>query len=453
MRWRIRYQLLAPLLILLFGVVGVSIWTAVAAAHSAWQQVESRFRSVAQTLSEATFPLQEPILRQMKGLSGADFLLVSPTGKRIATFPTVQVEVPADRVVDDWTALRLSSGVVVGDRAFLCGGLRLHRHPENAGNILYILYPESLWRDALWEAVRPPLFLGGFVGLASIGLAVFLGQGLSRRVRDLERRTRLIAAGDFSPMPLPRTNDELRDLAESVNEMAHQLSRLTEAIQKTERLRLLGQVSGGIAHQLRNGITGAKLAVQLHLHEGPTADAEALQVALRQLTLVETHLKRFLDLGREGAQRRVPCSLTAVVDEVVALLQPQCRHARIDLRWQPPTSNTMLMGDAGQLGQMLLNLLGNAVEAAGPGGCVEVRLSRVDDAIHLEVIDSGAGPTPEVAARLFEPFVTGKPEGVGLGLAVARQIAESHGGSIDWRRDTEQTVFLVDLPTDADKIG
>jgi nitrogen-specific signal transduction histidine kinase len=64
----------------------------------------------------------------------------------------------------------------------------------------------------------------------------------------------------------------------------------------------------------------------------------------------------------------------------------------------------------------------------------------------VEVLDSGPGPPPEVAGRLFEPFVTGKPEGVGLGLAVARQVAEGHGGAVSWRREGGRTCFRIELP-------
>src|SRR5204863_58344 len=80
----------------------------------------------------------------------------------------------------------------------------------------------------------------------SVLLSVLLAQRLTRRFQELERRTRLIAAGDFSPMPLPSRNDELRDLGQSVNEMAERLARFQETIRQTERLRLLGQVSGGL---------------------------------------------------------------------------------------------------------------------------------------------------------------------------------------------------------------
>jgi signal transduction histidine kinase len=160
---------------------------------------------------------------------------------------------------------------------------------------------------------------------------------------------------------------------------------------------------------------------------------------------LETHLKRFLDLGRDGG-RREPCPLAGVVGEAVELVRPQCRHAGIELSWQPPAEEAVVLGDPGQLGQLVLNVLGNAVEAAGPGGQVEVRLIAKKERLVLEVWDSGPGPAAEVAGRLFEPFVTGKPEGVGLGLAVARQVAEAHGGSIGWERTDGRTVFRVDLP-------
>src|SRR5262249_54783132 len=119
-----------------------------------------------------------------------------------------------------------------------------------------------------------------------------------------------------------------------------------------------------------------------------------------------------------------------------------------------------------------------AVEAAGPGGQVQVQMQQAADRTRreehpppgpapgeargaadpalgvltsawvLEVWDTGPGPAPEVAERLFEPFVTGKPEGVGLGLAVARQVAEAHGGAVTWARDGGRTCFRVELPAD-----
>jgi signal transduction histidine kinase len=251
---------------------------------------------------------------------------------------------------------------------------------------------------------------------------------------------------------LPRRDDEIRDLARSVNEMAGQLSQLQKTVLQTERLRLLGQVSGGLAHQMRNGLTGARLAVQLYLREmNDSNDPSALEVALRQLTLLEAHVKRFLDLGRADTSCREPCDLTVLVGEAVELVLPRCRHANIELSWSPPAlarSATQLAADPGQLAGVLFNLLGNAIEAIGEGGRVEVRLGRSEqgDRLWLEVSDTGPGPPPEIADRLFDPFVTGKPEGVGLGLAMARQVIQAHGGQITWSRRDGHTCFRCELP-------
>jgi signal transduction histidine kinase len=473
MRFRIRDQLLAPLLVLLLGVAGISTWTGWASVERARQQIETQVRNVARTLEEASFPLNARVLGHMKGLSGADFLLVAPEG-RTSTLSAEVDDLPADVVADDWHALRLGPPMSIHGEAYLCGGLKL-RQP---GHTLYIFYPEGLRRDALWEAARPSVILGAGVGLASIALAIGVGQRLSRRILNLEQRTRQIAAGDFSPMPLPGRDDELRDLGRSVNEMAQRLAQLQEAVQKNERLRLLGQVSGGLAHQLRNGVTGARLAVQLHARKcTANGDREALDVAVRQLDLLEANLKRFLDLGRNDAPVKAPCSLNRLVTEVVALYRPQCRHAHIDLVWQPAESDPVVQGDAGQLGHLLVNVIGNAVEAAGPHGQVEIRcvmpgtraseaesqnaecrmqngqtICNLQSAICiLEICDSGPGPQAKIAERLFEPFVTSKSEGVGLGLAVARQVVLAHGGRIDWRRENDRTCFCIELPRNLDQ--
>lgn len=450
MRWSIRYQLLIPLLTLLLGVVGMSVWAAVASAHQAREQIENQVRDIAHTVHDFGFPLKENVLQLMKGFSGADYVLITRDDQVRATLPVRANDLPAPELEGhDWDRISLEHAVEVEGTSYLCSGLVLRREP-NAGAVLYILYPESRWRDAMWQAVRPSLLFGILGGLAAIGLTVVLAQRLTQRVQELDRRTRLIAEGDFSPMPLPGRNDELRDLTRSVNDMAQRLAHYQDTVQKNERLRLLGQVSGGLAHQLRNGVTGARLAVQVHAAEcNGHGDAESLDVALRQLALVEMHLRRFLHLGRAGPQERQTCNVAALLRDTAALLRPQCQHAHIELRLALPEPDTAatVTGDPGQLNQVFLNIMTNAIEAAGPHGWVEVELKATDAGrAQVNVSDSGPGPDAEVAARLFEPFVTGKPDGVGLGLAVAKEIIEAHAGTLRWRRDADRTCFTIELP-------
>jgi signal transduction histidine kinase len=455
MRLSLRYRLLLPLALLLIGDAAATAWAAQIAARNAERRLAEQQWAIARTLTEprSTFPLTKPVLEQMKGLSGAEFLFV-PAGANPrapeSTFaepptpPDVRPFVPAIKVDD----LHLGPPVTVGGREYRCMRVTLRGQTPDRQGDLYILYPESLRQEAVRDAVRPLLILGGAGAVIAVLLAFAFGSRLVRRVRDLDARTRLIAAGDFRPTPVPAPDDELRDLAEAVNDMARRLAHFQEELQRTERLRVLGQFSGGLAHQLRNAAAGAKLAVELFLAENPSADPEPLRVALRQLARIESNLRQFLALGKPPAGERTPCELALLVDQAVSLLRPQCQHAGTSLSWQPPAEKCVTLGDPTALLHLLGNVIGNAVEAAGPGGEVEVRFaeSGIRGTVRVEVIDTGPGPPAEIVEKLFDPFVTGKEQGVGLGLAVARQAAEANGGTIRWFRRDGRTVFAVELP-------
>lgn len=444
LRLGIRYRLLVPLGLLLVGLVGASLWSARVAARRAEDRVAGQVRAVSQTLERAPFPLTGWVLDEMKNLSGAEFLLINPDGSRLTTLPTAQVQLPSEDALATAADRGIGPPVEVNGGTYRCRRLVL-KEPRNAGRVVYIFYPESLLDEAIADAVRPSM-LGLVFGLLAVGLTFGIGQRLVGRIRALERRTSQIAAGDFSPMPVPRANDEVRDLTVSVNEMADRLARLQQAVRTTERLRLTGQLAGGLAHQLRNGVTGAKLALQVYLADDAGGDTEALSVTLRQLSLMEANLRRFIDLGRPGEGTRQNCSLVSILSDVVGLHRPRCKHAGIELSWDPPADDVRVDGDPAQLADLVANLVENAVDAVGTGGEVAVLLRRDGTTTVVEVTDTGPGPPPAVAGRLFEPFVTGKPEGIGLGLAVARHAAEAQGGTITWRREAGRTVFCVELP-------
>ena len=285
MRWSIRLQLLLPLLILLLGVVGISTWTGISSARGARQRIEARMGNVAEQLHGTDYLLRK-YSDVIKGLSDADFIVVNPSDPedRYTTLPVFPADLPPkEYVFENPNDLRLSPPIDVDKKPYLCAGIRLL--PTDASGtrrVVYMLYPEQRWRDQLREAIEPSLWLGVFGGMASLILGILVSRRLYRRIVALERRTRLIAAGDFSPMPLPRRNDELRDLTQSVNQMAEQLAKLQETVKQTERLRLLGQVGSGLAHLLRNGVTGARLAVQLHARACDSqADGEGVEATMR----------------------------------------------------------------------------------------------------------------------------------------------------------------------------
>ena len=147
------------------------------------------------------------------------------------------------------------------------------------------------------------------------------------------------------------------------------------------------------------------------------------------------------------------------------------------MTWSRPAQPVVVAGDATMLSHLLGNVIGNAVEAAGPGGDVRIKLEEPNPPtpfpgkeggarepssafgpspfrggvgeglrfVRVEVSDSGPGPPPGIADTLFDPFVTGKDQGIGLGLAVAKQAADAHGGSVRWERKDGRTVFVIEL--------
>jgi HAMP domain-containing protein len=260
MRWGIRHQFFVPLLLLLLGLAGVCTWTALASARAAERRIAAEMDSIVQMMTgdKPRPALDKRVLELMKELSAAEFILLDRTGQRLATLSDDFGELPPISRPAEGAESSLGERVAVGGRQYYCRGLLLRPPGANVGARLYILYPESLRDEAVWQAVRPTLILGVTAGIAALVLMLIGTGGVVRRLRDLERRTRQVAAGEFSPMPLPRRDDELRDLAQSVNEMAAKLAAMRDAVAGSERDRLLGQVSAGLAHQLRNAVTGGQ---------------------------------------------------------------------------------------------------------------------------------------------------------------------------------------------------
>jgi signal transduction histidine kinase len=447
MRWPLRYQILIPFAGVMLGVVlGVSLLDAVLAARRTQRRIEQQLSEVARTLQEANFPLTDAVLKQTRGLSGAEFVVVDARGKVQAASLAAVDAGAIPRGAGGRGPFRLGEPIDVGGQRYLHTAIRLApRGGMSEAMLLHILYPQSFLREARFEAAYPPLVVGGLLLVVVVVLAVSIAGRLTRPILELRRQLGRLVQGDFRPLQVPPRNDELADLVRSVNSLGDQLDELRRVIKRSERLSLLGQLSGGLAHQLRNAVTGARIATQLHARRCGV-DRESLEVVLRQLAITESHLQRFLTAGQGSAPARERCELTAVIDDVAALVGASCQHRDVELVLSEAAQMAgELSADAGQLKQLLLNLVLNAVEAAGRGGWVRIEAERRADTIRLRVLDSGAGPEPELAQRMFEPFATGKAEGIGLGLAVARRIAEAHGGSIRYCNEGA-TCFEVTLP-------
>ena len=446
MRSSIRNQILIPLVAVQVATVAtIAPVAAGLAAGRVEAQVGGRLEGVVETLGRSNFPLTGGVLEKMRGLSGAHFVATDEGGRVLeSTLPGLSDLPPSLRALP--TRARLdppgtSPKLDLGGEGYFAASVR-----SAGGSTLLVLYPEAALRRARWDASVPPLAVGGLSLALMAAVTGIIAHRLGVRLQSVRGRVAAIAAGDFRDLDERRQGDEVDDLIGSVNRMAAQLREMRETIRRTERAGVLAQLAAGLAHQLRNAATGARMAVQLHARRCPTPGSDgSLEVALRQLSLCEEQVKGLLSLGRGERRPQAACDASGLVEEVAALVEPASRHAGVGLTWDGDDRMT-LFADAEALRAALLNLAINAIEAAGPGGSVRLEAVEIGDSVRFEVLDDGPGPPSTLASTMFEPFVTGKPEGVGLGLSLARRVASDHGGTLSWTRDDGRTRFRLTIP-------
>ena len=460
---------------LLFAISAIAVLAAWRAASLSSNATLTQTRQVVRTVAETQFPLTKNVLLKMKGLSGAEFVVLEKNS--LIRTSTLELnsrtqEIFSQELLQTFPLERDSEGELI-DQQLQIQDVRyvfssLSRIDREGNPIqLLILYPEKSLSQIRWDAATPPLLVGLLSLLLLIGLTFWLAERISRRIQMAEQQVACIASGDFQQIELPSRNDELRDLLVSVNRMSEQLKAMTTTIQRTERSQILGQLAGGLAHQLRNSVTGAILSIQLHLrqlqsasqteklkHNQKVVDSEksdqGLQMALQQLTLTEELIKRLLAVGTESGSENVAQPLGELISGVLELVQPVCLHSHIDVKIELECES-ISVPDAEGLRTAILNLVMNAIDATGRDGEIQIRsfvrsLKQGAEELVLSVWDNGPGPPVEIAENLLDAFVTSKPEGVGLGLALCKQVAERNQGRLDWSRESIGTRFELSLP-------
>ncbi len=221
---------------------------------------------------------------------------------------------------------------------------------------------------------------------------------------------------------------------------------LLSAQARVERLSTFGQLVGSIGHELRNPLSVIETSLFI-LRSRVGQDERAFKHAERigeQVRIANDIVSKLLDMIRDRPLAREAVRLVEVVrDAAAAVARPEGVSLSIDGLEALPSID----GDAVQLRQVVVNLLENAVHAASPRGAVRIAGKRDGEAIWLEVEDTGPGVDPAIRPRLFEPLVTTKPKGIGLGLALVKRIVERHGGTISYSpREPNGTRFVLRLP-------
>jgi signal transduction histidine kinase len=349
--------------------------------------------------------------------------------------------------------------------------------------------PRSPWmvwvalpRSAIEAPARQLLGALALIALVIVAAGALGAWVLSRQITNpltaVTSAAEGIAAGDYSRRVPALRADELGRLATSFNSMAQQVeeghaalearvaertSDLEEALRelgqtqselvRREKLAILGQLAGGVGHELRNPLgvmTNALYYLDAVLVDATPGVKDYLGILQAQVTLSEKIIGDLLDFARVKPPRRESVRAEWLVD---AQLARAGATDGITIEHDFPPELPPVSVDPVQVGQVLLNLITNAIQAMGDkGGTLSLRAAlEGSDQLRVDVADTGGGIAPEDAAHIFEPLFTTKARGIGLGLAVSRTLMQSNGGDIAFTSTPGVgTTFSIRLPVSAE---
>lgn len=443
----IRDQILWPLMgLLLIAVAANAIFSVWWISIRHLSSLSFRQRQIIGVLEESSFPLSKNVLEKLQRLTGDELVIWDSSDQRIVS-GTLSSTSPTGSSLfweSDLEREGEAQQRTVDGKRYLVRAGRVRGNPSQR---LLVMTPDEMLRKARREVIWPPIAVGIVTIVCSIPLTLLLASIWARRIRSLERHVESIAHGQFGlELPAESIDDELSGLVQSINSMSRQLLDMRDKLIQGERTRLVAQLAAGFAHQLRNGLAGAKLAIQLHESRCGSSRETSLNVARNQLALVEEEVQGLLSLGKGDTRPPSSVDLEPLIETVRSLVSLSCEHKGVGLTVTSEGTPMPVIGYTDGLRAAVLNLTLNAIDAAGPGGHVWLTRKSDTDQNVITVEDDGSGPPAELAGSLFESFVTSKPEGIGLGLTVAATVARTHNGSLSWTRVNERTRFELVLP-------
>lgn len=436
MAWRLRlhHRIVIPFAVVGLVATSASAFLALSVVSREFQsRLQSQILNTADVISRGGFAFNPAILKSVKAITGADILTFDLSGSIIST--TVD---PARTVL-----IRAVTGAAIREggpagvdglvREITCEGTCFVSYQpviERPGTIVAVVV-ETAESAAALRAVSRTILL---TALASMAALVVVSQLVARRVTApldaLVHFSQEVAAG--SSARAKEGDDEVGRLGRAFNQMLNRLDESKVAKVRNEKLALAGMFAARVAHDIRNPLASIKINTQMleSAVKGDAANAALVNATLHDISQVESVIRDLIELARPGELRTVPADLNAVIRAVIRQLDARLTHRRVrtELALQDRLPPALI--DPERFSQVLVNVFINAIDAMPNGGVLTVA-TRSDGAdITIEVDDDGVGIDPAMVMRVFDPFVSTKPEGVGLGLVNAKAVVEGHGGRI-----------------------
>lgn len=324
------------------------------------------------------------------------------------------------------------------------------------------------WVYILQRAYYVPIVLAGLkwgwrggMGFALLSGAAFaIGQPPIWSVRAVEVMDQCLEIGVFCLVGLTagvltdKQRKQQRALQITTDQLrrAHQeLQENFESMKRADRLSALGQLSAGLAHEIRNPLASIEGAVTVLQRESPSEERrlEFLDIIHKESRRLNRLLNSFLNFAKPREPDLQEVEIDDLLESVISLARHADGSGRLELRKEIHSGTSRLKCDPEQMKQVFLNLVMNAAQAMPRGGTVVLAARREKGRILIDVEDEGPGISRDEVERVFDPFFTTKDAGTGLGLSVAHQIVRQHGGGLTITRNSPAgATFRVSLPLD-----
>lgn len=228
-----------------------------------------------------------------------------------------------------------------------------------------------------------------------------------------------------------------------------EITALTEQLIKADRLAAMGQLTAGVAHEIRNPLGIIRASVQLLEDRKGDIDQtqEIAHVIKQEIDRLDRVIKALLDFGRPNRPTFVSVDIEDVLRNVVLFTSRFAREAEVRITEDFQGDMPRVLADPDQLKQVFLNLVTNSVQAMqGRGGTIQIRTLHANEFVHVFITDTGPGIPPSEVGRIFDPFYSTRDEGTGLGLTIVHRIIDQHNGHIDVASSPGTTTFRVRIP-------
>jgi signal transduction histidine kinase len=293
------------------------------------------------------------------------------------------------------------------------------------------------------------------LSLACVLLAFLVARDLGSGVSQIEERLHELDRDFGSPAkPFPglaelgRIYQGVNQLAESLRQKIEQERDLREQLRHKERLAALGQVAAGVAHELRNPLATIRLRTQMNQRAvSDSAVQQSCSMVLEEIDRLNGIVERLLYFSRPLNLKVESFDLVLLVKDCIDAKATMLRSESIRFVFDATGAPVIIRGDRSKLYQVFDNILSNAIDALGMVGTVELRVPDKNGYVTVECSDDGHGIPEEIRDKLFDPFFTTRPKGIGLGLSIAYEIVQAHDGTIEITSSpTKGTIVTVRLP-------